>query len=285
MAGLIQQVSSPVPTGGGLAIYNVLTQPASDVYYVDGNYTRTIDIRRSESTPIDATVRNLMLQPVTDLSVADQVALDVLSRRGAPYEIKAIPGGGNGFMATALGPVPVSVWSQGVDVSTLIGMLPQVRRAGGVEWAELIDRSMNGDGFPIDSDEPFEPPTVIGRFQPETDTDEPYGPLWTIQLQAGDNPMLTIYTDQSGWGDYIGDIPSEPTVRRFASSTTTFLLATVQSPSTARQIRVTVGGETPIEVPMVQVGDDRVFAAGFGFTEMAEATVEFLDDDGNVVSG
>ena len=282
LAGLRQLVSAPVPTGG-LEIYNVMTRPDSDVYYVDGNYSKSIDIGRRSATPVDTVVRKFLLQPVIDLGVGDQAELDDLSRHGTPYEIRAAPGEGEVFVATALGPRPVTLWSQGVDVSTLIGMLSKVRLAGDFEWADLIDRSMNGGITVDDADSFYEPPTVIGRFQPETDTNEPYGPLWTIQMQAGLTPLLTIYTDNSGWGGYMGDTPSAPTVRRFTSATTTFLIATVEWPNAARRIRVTVDGRVPVEVSMVQVGDQPVYAAGFGYTEMAEATVEFLDDDGNVV--
>ena len=92
-----------------------------------------------------------------------------------------------------------------------------------------------------------------------------------------------VSSDQSGWGGPLGDIDSAPTVRQFASNTITFVVATAEWPNTARVTRATVVGQPPVDVPMVQVGDSPVYAAGYAYREMAAATVEFFDEAGNPV--
>jgi hypothetical protein len=48
-------------------------------------------------------------------------------------------------------------------------------------------------------------------------------------------------------------------------------------------MRVTVGDAAPIDVPLVQVGDEPIFAGLFVQREIAPISVELLDAQGEVV--
>ena len=278
LSGLTPTVSRAVPSGG-LDPFNLLSQPEAGTYYINRDFTATVEVKLSQPADVDSAVYDFLMPQVTDLTLSDQTALDAMRRGGVPVRIRAAPDSPTSLVASWMTPRgAVTVSSTNVDASTLIELLPSLRLADQVEWAELIDKSDHGEleiEYPDDS--AYLNPTVIGQRPMGSD-----GQFWEIQM-ATNPPAIYVQSDQTGWGGAVGDIASTPTVRQYASGTITFLVATAEWPNTAWLARVTVEGQAPVDLPMVQVGDSTVFAAGYAFTDVAGTTVEFFDTAGNPV--
>jgi hypothetical protein len=279
LSGLTPGVSELVPYGG-VGVYNLLAQPLSGVYYMGDDYDMSIDLQVSRPTQIDTAVYDFLMRPVTAMGVADQVALDTMARGGRPVRLMTVPESPGTLMASWMDEREAVTFSTyGVSVSTLIGLLPQARLTEPTEWADLVDRTNRGEiNYDVPAvDQPA--PTQIG-----VRADGSNSPYWNLQMTA-DPATISISADQTGWGGPLGDISSAPQVRHFSSKSITFVVGTAEWPNTARVMRVTLEGMPPVDVPMVQVGDSTVYAAGYAFAELLPDTVEFLDGDGNLVSG
>ena len=140
-----------------------------------------------------------------------------------------------------------------VDVprATFLTLLPTVRLAETTEWIDLLDRSSRGE-LPVatqDGDgESGVVSTSIGGRTPQDDES-----WWLVNMTAGASPWVFINSVSTGWAGPLGDVPQVPTVHPFASSTMTFLIGTVLWTSTATTMRVTVDGQPPVDVPLVEV--------------------------------
>jgi hypothetical protein len=279
LADLSPLVSQAVPNGG-LDAFNLLSQPQAGTYYISRDFTGTVEVRLSQPADVDSAVYDFLMPEVIDLTPADRRALDAIRRAGFPFRIRNDPDSQRTLVASWTTPGGVvTVSAINVSASTLIELLPSIRLTEPLEWATLLDKSDHGE---LEIDYPPEGaannPTLIGRKTGGADQ------FWAIEMQA-DPAAISVQSDRTGWAGLIGDIDSAPTVRQFASTTITFLVATAEWPNTARSVRVTVEGQAPVDLPMMQVGDSPVYAAGYAFVEVAPATVEFFDSEGNPVTG
>jgi hypothetical protein len=280
LSGMTTTVSRAVPFGG-LDAFNLLSQPEGGVYYISSDYAETIEVQVSQPADVDSAVYDFLLPPPMDLGVDDEAALDAIRRSGVPVQLGANPDWPDNLVAywmTARGAVTVS--TTGVSVSTLLSLLPSLRLTEQDEWSDLVNRSNRGEiELPEAADgEAVGTQTVVGRS--ESLDDEQW---WQVEML--DKPAwVFVSSDQSGWGGTLGDIDSAPKVHRFAAATITFVVGTAEWPNTARVMRVTVDGQPPIDVPMVQVGATPVYAAGYAYRELAGVTVEFFDTAGNPVT-
>ena len=288
-AGLTPMLSEHVPNGG-LNPFLQLARARVGVYYVHPESGGTVEVTVNQPTDVDAAVLDFLFQPVTDLSNDDRARLDQLTQAGRRFRLSTLPDWPGTILATSMQPGDeltsdtigsqpgdaISVFGTGVSASTMIRVLSQLRSAGDDEWVDVIDRSNRGL---LNVDVPADVSEVIGS-QEQLGA----GRSWyRIEMIAGARPYIFVSNERSGWGAPIPDIPSAPTVRRYASPTYTYVVATARQPSPIRTIRVTRDGMPPEDIPMVHVGES-VDAAGYGFTEMLPVAVEFLDENGNVVA-
>jgi hypothetical protein len=288
LAALTPAVSEHVPNGG-LNPFRLLAQPQAGVYYVDPTTHSTIELTANRPTALDVAVLDFLFQPVVDLTSQDQAQLDALTRDGRRFRLSTMPDFPGTIVATATQPGDelmldtigsqsgdsITMWGTNVSASAMIRTLSRIRLATDDEWVDLIDRSNRGV---LIVDNPSPPSTLIGS----NDRPDPGEARYRIEMIPAFPPYIFVSTDRSGWAAPLPEIPSDATVRRFASPTVTYLIATVRQPSPIRQMRVTLEGMPPVDIAMVHV-DKSVDAAGYGFTEMLPDTVEFLDENGDVV--
>lgn len=274
LAGTTLEVSTQVPYGS-LSSITAMWRPRAGVYYMGNNYQTSIDISVGEASAVPRAYD--FLAPAVDLGVDDQIAIDAMARQGRVVTVRELKSWRGALLATWRDPTgSVQVQSYGLSTSALIAALASARIAEPLEWATLIDKSNRGE-IVVDSGDESRP-TVIAAQDGED------GEFYRIEIQPGPPVLVSMGSNRSGWGGLLGDIPSEPTVHRFASRATTFLVLTAEWPNTVRRARITVEGREPVELTMVQVGDSPVYAAGFAYADDLPANVEFLTDDGTVVA-
>lgn len=285
LAGMTE-IATQLVQFGGLDAYSLMAQAQSSSYYssATAHSFASVELRVSEPTDINDAVLQFLMQPVTDLTAQDLATLTSLCLdhecRG-PVHISQDPYSVDSVLVTwadERGTVTVS--SYGLPVSTIVGLLPQVRLTDQTEWTDLVVRSNEGtlDGPPPQSF-PSAEPTTIGEHADGSNT-----PRWSAQMTADGPVAVYVNSNISGWGGLIADLGVAPAVRHYAAPSITYVIGTAQFPSAARTMRVTVQGLPPVDVPMVQVGDTTTFAAAYAYIELLSDTVEFLDLSGAVVT-
>ncbi len=293
LAGLTPRVSAHVPNGG-LNPFLLMAQRRGGADYVDPVSGASVELAVSQPTEVDAAVIDFLFQPVTTANADEQAfPLVVLTRDGLRFRLSSLPDFPDTIVATSVRPGDdlmldtigvqaagsLTVWGSNMTVPSMMRVLTQVRLASDDEWVDAIDRS--NQGLLNVGDSSTSPPVVIGLQDPSGPDDN-----WYRFEMTPDPSYLFVSSRSSGWGGPMADIPpgtTAPTVHRYASASATFLVGTVGWKSPIRQMRVTLDGQAPVDIPMVPVGK-AVYAAGYAFNEMLPDTVEFLDDNGNVVA-
>jgi hypothetical protein len=153
----------------------------------------------------------------------------------------------------------------------VLATLASVRRAEPDEWVDLIEQTQRGISFNEAG------PSPSARLQ-GTFTD---GTEWTSSF-AATYFWITTPPAELGWYSPVR-IADGAAVRRYADVDVDVIAATAQGPSPARVMRVTVGDAAPVDVPLVQVGDEPIFVGLFVQREIAPISVELLDAQGEVV--
>jgi hypothetical protein len=159
----------------------------------------------------------------------------------------------------------------GVPVSALIQQLGRLRLPSDEEWADLVERSDRGE---LGTASAAAPPTIFGGG---VTTDA----RWQTGISS-DAAIVYLMTDRGFWAGARGDVTA-PSVLRLASTEEAFIIGLADAAGPARHMRVTVAGHDAVIVPM-RPADPGTIGASFGYADIADATVDFLDADGNVVS-
>jgi hypothetical protein len=234
----------------------------------------------AHSAETDALLR-LMPPVAVAPGAAEHAILDEMDRTGAPVQIAGSSLAPDYSIATWSSPAGrVFVWGYNVPIATLVAVLPQVRLAGDAEWLDMLNRSAQGELQPADGGESSRgsQPTTIGVVELSNSTTP-----WRIEMMT-EPSMVFANNQQMGWGNQLGQITSVPTLHRMSSPDATFLIATAGWPNEARTVRVTLDGVSPVEVPMVQLGDTPTFAVVYAYDQLIGGTIEFLALDGTVLA-
>jgi hypothetical protein len=278
LASLLESGLRPVHVGqvdaGGLEPLDLVGDVLASVGYRGQDETHSVQIALGPVLPQSGSLPFLM-EPLLDLTDAERVAIAELADRGVTVGHDPV----NSAFTLASWPSTrgqVYVGAQGLSVAELVDVVNGVELATPEQWADLVERSENGE---------LEPTVVDpGRFAAVLGEAGPSGtePGWRIQMLLAPAVVL-VASDDAGWGGPAGDISAVPTVRRFASIGITFYVGLVDASGPARQMRVSIEGEEPVELPMIEVGTSPIYGVGWASTSLAETTIEFLDDAGNVV--
>jgi hypothetical protein len=233
----------------------------------------------------DDHILELIGRPVTDMYRRNQAVLARMAQSGRIVTLRADPAAPQTLIASWPSPGGrVTVWSYGIAASDLIDLLPDVRPATDAEWSDLLVRTGHGDFTEPDEREPLRvvPSTTIGQSEAGNGSDD-----WTITMAAEPFSIAmsaSTGTMGMGWAGDLDDIAGVPAIRRWASPTVTFVVATAGLKTDVRQVRITIEGRDPVVLPMVPLGESGVFAAGFAFTDSTGGVLEFLTEAGDAES-
>ncbi|MFZ4812376.1 MAG: hypothetical protein ACOYL9_13635 [Ilumatobacteraceae bacterium] len=158
----------------------------------------------------------------------------------------------------------------GLGPSELRALAGTMRLATADEW-RAVQAGRDGQGSQEGSE--AYPPMVLqsGRLILD-DVDV----TWYSQIST---ESMYISTDDRGWNGTFR-LHDGIEVRRFSATDVSVILITAYWPSTARSATVTIDGAAPVEVTLEQMGDEPVWAALVPYTELADATVDLRDADG-----
>jgi hypothetical protein len=224
-----------------------------------------------EARPVDTTLLALMPILLREVPLPAEVAqqMEAAGRPATVYTVGTTDDEQWLFATWVDGDEAVTISSYDVDLTTVLATLASTRRAEPDEWVDLIERSQRGISF--DEAGPSPSASLQGTFTDGTE--------WTSSFAA---TYFWITTGDRGWYSPVR-IGDGAAVRRYADLDVDVIAATAQWPSPARVMRVTVGDAAPVDVPLVQMGDEPIFAGLFVQREIAPISVELLDADGEVV--
>ena len=224
-----------------------------------------------EHRPVDTTLLALMPILMSEVPLPAEVAqqMKAVGRPATVYTVGTTDDEQWLFATWVDGDEAVTISSYDVDLTTVLATLASTRRAEPDEWVDLIERSQRGISF--DEAGPSPSASLQGTFTDGTE--------WTSSFAA---TYFWITTGDRGWYSPVR-IGDGAAVRRYADLDVDVIAATAQWPSPARVMRVTVGDAAPVDVPLVQMGDEPIFAGLFVQREIAPISVELLDAQGEVV--
>jgi hypothetical protein len=224
-----------------------------------------------EPRPVDTTLLALMPILLREVPLPAEVAqqMKAVGRPATVYTVGTTDDEQWLFATWIDGDEAVTISSYDVDVTTVLATLASVRRAEPDEWVDLIEQTQRGISF--DEAGPSPSASLQGTFTDGTE--------WTSSFAA---TYFYIRTRDVGWGTPVR-ISDGAAVRRYADVDGDVIAATAQWPSPARVMRVTVGDAAPVDVPLVQMGDEPIFVGLFVQREIAPISVELLDAQGDVV--
>ncbi|MEY4230491.1 MAG: hypothetical protein RLZZ362_1340 [Actinomycetota bacterium] len=224
-----------------------------------------------ELRPVDTTLLALMPILLREVPLPNELArqMKAVGRPATVYAVSPTDDEQWLFATWVDGDEAVTISSYDVDLTTVLATLASTRRAEPDEWVDLIERSQRVISF--DEAGPSPSASQQGAFADGTE--------WTSSFAA---TFFWIRTGADGWYSPIR-IGNGAAVRRYADVDVDVIAATAQWPSPARVMRVTVGGAAPVDVPLVQMGDEPTFAGLFVQREIAPISVELLDAQGEVV--
>jgi hypothetical protein len=226
---------------------------------------------RIEHRPVDTTLLALMPILLREVPLPAEVAqqMKAVGRPATAYTVGPTDDEQWLFATWVDGDEAVTISSYDVDLTTVLATLASARRAEPDEWADLIEQSQRGINF--DEAGPSRSASLQGTFTDGTE--------WTSSFAA---TYFWIQTGNDGWYSPVR-ISDGAAVRRYADVDVEVIAATAQGPSPARVMRLTVGDAAPVDVPLVQVGDEPIFVGLFVQREIAPISVELLDAEGEVV--
>ena len=264
----------------------------SHAAYSTPDGSQQIDVVTSEQIPNDIDVSRL-LTPGPAPYTLGSARMVVLSDVGALVgEVPArLP-----TSETAVKPPQLfAQWHSGSHTVTVIGRLPveqliQIARsahpASESQWATMTS------AVPIEPAGPasyFYDLTVLGQNVTE------HGESWAVSLLDADCTMITTQKQTPGNPDvnepviFGGDAsfcvtvdPTQPLLE-YAAFDATLLAVLFDSPPTATALRVTVGDQPPVDVPIIASTKPAMFGAAFAFSEVAPYTAVLVDATGAVV--
>jgi hypothetical protein len=224
-----------------------------------------------EPRPVDTTLLALMPILLREVPLPNELArqMKAVGRPATVYTVGTTDDEQWLFATWVDGDEAVTISSYDVDLTTVLATLASTRRAEPDEWVDLLERSQRVISF--DEAGPSPSASQQGAFADGTD--------WTSSFAA---TFFWIRTRADGWYSPIR-IGNGAAVRRYADVDVDVIAATAQRPSPARVMRVTVGDAAPVDVPLVQMGDEPIFAGLFVQREIAPISVELLDAQGEVV--
>lgn len=224
-----------------------------------------------ESRPVDTTLLTLMPILLREVPLPAEVAqqMKAVGRPTTVYTVSPTDDEQWLFATWVDGDEAVTVSSYDVDLTTVLATLASARRAEPDEWVDLIERSQRAISFAEAGPSPSA--ALQGTFTDGTE--------WTSSFAA---TYFWITTGDVGWYSPVR-IDDGAAVRRYADIDVDVIAATAQGPSPARVMRVTVGDAAPVDVPLVQMGDEPIFVGLFVQREIAPISVELLDAQGEVV--
>jgi hypothetical protein len=224
-----------------------------------------------EHRSVDTTLLALMPILLREVPLPAEVAqqMEAVGRPATVYTMSPTDDEQWLFATWVDGDEAVTISSYDVDLTTVLATLASVRPAEPDEWVDLIERSQRRISF--DEAGPSPSASLQGTFTDGTE--------WTSSFAA---TYFWITTGDRGWYSPVR-ISDGAAVRRYADIDVDVIAATAQWPSPARVMRVTVGDAAPIDVPLVQMGDEPTFVALFVQRELAPISVELLDAQGEVV--
>jgi hypothetical protein len=270
-------VQTPVPVGG-LDVFGLLSQPVSGVLYVGREGGARLGVQLDEPSSKDDLVWSFLVPSVHHVVMSDVAKFTSLAGGRAQFPIGTDPDVPHSLLFRwSMGDRVVTATSIGLSPTVALDALGSARLPGQSEWAGMVQNAVDGQlGGDAGGDDPGTR-TLVGRSQAGS-TDPP----WRIEMS--DSPMSVFASaGASGWGGRIGAVARLPALHQFASSTMTYVVGTAPTSTPARTMRVTVTGRDPVDVALVRVGGSEVLAGGFAYSTLADASIEFLDDAGNVV--
>lgn len=173
----------------------------------------------------------------------------------------------------------ISITAQ-MSVSQMVALVPSVRLATEDEWLQLNeDVFISAPERPAYHD-PMTGPTVSlgsvtlaeGSVSARID-----GAATALELGFATGQMSSF------GGAYGWHVDPEHPVTQYDTVDSTVLVIAVPGAEPGSQVRVTVEGRDPRDVPLVPIGESGVSAALDAFNELPIYTVELLDPAGNVV--
>ena len=280
--------SGPIYDGAGPP--GLIGRRAHAVYTTpDGS--QQIDVVTSEQVPNDLTVSGLLTPPPAPYTPEGN-RMVVLSDVGALVGV--VPANRLRGDTGEQSPKSFAQWHSGTRTVTLIGRLPleqliQIARtahlASDSQWASMTT------AVPIVSPDPasfFQVLSVLGQNVTE------HGELWTLSLVDADCTMIATQKQEPGIPDandpviYGGDAsfcvtidPSQPLLQ-FATVDATLIAVLFDSPPAAAFLRVTVGDQPPVDVPIV-ASTPTVFGAAFAFSDVEPYAAALVDASGAVI--
>ncbi|MGE0000347.1 MAG: hypothetical protein AB7R77_26460 [Ilumatobacteraceae bacterium] len=281
-AGVIRDmdplVQTPVPTGG-LDVFGLLSQPLSGVVYADRSTGARLGVQLDDPSSDDDVLWAFLVPTIGGITTDDAAALTAVAGGDAVFPVGTDPDvPGSLLLRWHMNGQVVTASSAGMPLPAVLDALGSARLPGQTEWAGLVQGGIDGEiADASDDPAPVMTRTVIGRSLPGS-----IDPPWRIEMSP---TPLSVFASAgaSGWSGPIGEVPRTPTLHRFASSTMTYLVATAPATGPARTLRVTVAGRGSSEIPLSPIGTSGLLAGGYAYAALADASIEFLDDEGNVV--